>query len=129
MFESQRDHHFKTNKSKIRLRSHRLARSRTSPFHGGNRGSNPLGSTKVIQATGNSGFFFAKKIFGLVWSGNSSFHLGVTKKFRPKKMWVAFKHLCFKDNPKTILCSQLISNWPSSWLQLALTLVQDYLSN
>ena len=46
MFESQRDHHSKNLPDQFC--SHRLARSRTSPFHGGNRGSNPLGSTKFI---------------------------------------------------------------------------------
>ena len=39
---------------------YRLARSRTSPFHGGNAGSNPAGGTGNFKATRKSGF----KIFG-----------------------------------------------------------------
>src|SRR3954470_16945700 len=33
-------------------RPHRLARPRTPPFHGDNRGSNPLGDAKPLSSTG-----------------------------------------------------------------------------
>ena len=36
----------------IKMRPHRLARSRTSAFHAGNRGSNPLGDAKKDNKIG-----------------------------------------------------------------------------
>ena len=39
---------------------HRLVRSRTPPFHGGDRGSNPLGDTQRKTRVIWSGFFFLK---------------------------------------------------------------------
>ena len=60
MFESQRDHHSIEIASAFDFEkcSHRLVWPRTSPFHGGNRGSNPLGSTKIKKSPVSTGLFY-----------------------------------------------------------------------
>jgi hypothetical protein len=56
------------------LRPHRLARPRTPPFHGDNRGSNPLGDAKVAFSIGipskplkSNGLAVVPDFFRLSW--------------------------------------------------------------
>ena len=57
--KKRRSRRRRSPKEQFQKCSHRLVWSRTPPFHGGNRGSNPLGSTKFERPRFRPRFFFA----------------------------------------------------------------------
>src|SRR3954470_16383480 len=99
-----------SNKSTHKKRPRRLAWPRTSPFHGGNTGSNPVGDANKMNHLLETPGFSRGQIRGHIKDcvALTDESLGNTKTFR-QIFWLHF----FKPVPCLTLTTALIfSSWP-----------------